>query len=277
VRNGRSLLRKVMDKLVGQKPSATEQSAPASLVAEQDDVLSLIRFLPEASGLSTVVVSASNVSIIVIEEADVTDTTAEMSEQVIRSNRLVVTAPSLPPLPRLVLYREDIPEVPSYRLDAADFIRPTQIERPGDKVQVGNQRLDICGQAEPGSRLQLRVGELEQTVESNAEGAFLFASVPLQEGWNNIYVLSLTYPDFDPCHCVVQVYRHFLPYIGRRDTYTGSLLGPTDEVVRCQKCQNYARLESWQRVGCTNWTCKSANYWTKDDPAFFTEESPIEM
>lgn len=270
-------LRSVLNRLIGQDPPAAVAAPPASPPVETDDVLDLIRMLPAENGTPTGADSPVHRATITITEADVHTLSAAVIEPADQPVSFVLTPPDLPESPQLVLRREDISERPAFRLSAVDFIRPTQIEHPGNQIQVGSHEIEVCGQAEPGSNLQLRVGEVEQLDAADTKGVFKFGAVPLKEGWNNIYVLSLTYPELDSCHCVVQVYRSALTYIGRRDPYTGSPLGPKDEVVRCRKCHNYARLDSWQQVGCANWGCKSRQYWSKNDPAFVSEESTITM
>lgn len=62
-----------------------------------------------------------------------------------------------------------------------------------------------------------------------------------------------------------------LLFVGLKDPYTQNVMTKDDEVVRCRRCGNFARLDSWQALpGCAIWGCGSNRYWTRDDPEFYT-------
>lgn len=276
-------LRRAREQVIRYRPSVAQgpvtEPAPNAAVspatAAEDSILHQIHILSDSLHLSADVSPLSRAPEFTIYEHELPATGEAVAVQNAEPDAAIMSLLPLPPPPLFVLRPEDIVTQPPVRIAEVDFVQATQINSPHNRIQVGSRSLTVSGQAEPGTHLLLRIEAFEQGTDVGENGAFQFEGAPLIEGWNTIYVLSLSYPDVEKCHCLVQVYRHALLYVGRRDAYTGSTLMPQDEVVRCQRCRNYARLDSWQHAGCAN--CRSKRCWTKEDANFYAEDPSIEL
>lgn len=184
-------------------------------------------------------------------------------------------------LSQLVIFDHEIPDLPPQMvISSFDLVRNTLIHHPIDQAQVGHKPIDVSGEAEPNSQLILDVGGFRAQVIADVAGKFTFQGVRLQDGWNEVWVKSLTYPDYLRCRAMVQVFRQTQPllFVGQKDIYTQGVMTADDEVVRCRRCGTFAKLESWQHhPGCARWRCSGREYWTQDDPQFYEENESISL
>lgn len=186
-----------------------------------------------------------------------------------------------PEEPLITIWASEIADLePEYVISPEDLIRSTAIHEPLDGAQVGSRLLVVRGQAEPDTHLALQVNDSSAETDADRDGDFVFQNIRLGNGWNEIRVWSLSYPNLVRCRTSIQVYRQEQPllFVGLKDPYSQSVMSENDEVVRCRRCGNFARLDSWQALpGCAIWGCRSNRYWVRDDPQFYQEEGAIEL
>lgn len=166
---------------------------------------------------------------------------------------------------------------PDFVVDEVDLIRSIVINEPINGTQIGLRPLIVKGEAEPNTELAIDCEGFHAIIKSDAEGCFAFKDVVAQIGWNEIEVSNLTYPGIT---AIIQIYRQEKPllYIGRKDPYSQSVLTDNDQVVRCKKCKNFARLDTWQVLpGCAMRGCGSNQYLTSDDNDFYIDENEVEL
>ncbi|CAG0935162.1 hypothetical protein TFLX_03994 [Thermoflexales bacterium] len=201
----------------------------------------------------------------------------------ISSPVLVIEPPASDQTMTVILPCEIAEPKPNYVISVGDLITATIVREPLDGAQVGLHPVAIRGEAEPNSVLALEVGGFRAETRAVPDGVFVFEGVQLHDGWNDIRIESVTYPGFARCQAAIQIYRqeHPLLFVGRIDPYSRSYMTAQDDVVRCRRCGNFARLDSWMALpGCPIWECGNRNvtaHWTHDDPEFYKDESGLDL
>ena len=191
---------------------------------------------------------------------------------------LIIEQPAPDQRMMVILPNEIAERPPDFVISVGDLLAATIVWEPLEGAQVGLSPVAVRGEAEPNSILALEVGGFRVETRAAPDGNFVFEGVQLLDGWNDIRIESVTYPGFAGCQAAIQVYRqeHPLLYVGRIDPYSRSYMTAQDDVVRCRKCGNFARLDSWLALpGCAIWECGNRNLaerWTRDNPDFYNDE-----